>query len=64
MWEDARISESKNFFQNVCLLEVQKERKTEYGSFPLIFFFTGCYLRFLKVSLGSIYSVFKKELGY
>lgn len=48
IWEDARISESKNFFQNVCLLEVQKERKAEYGSFSLIF----SYWILFKVSEG------------
>ena len=36
------------FFQNVCLVEVQKERKAEYGSFPLIFSFW----MLLKVSEG------------
>lgn len=36
------------FFQNVCLVEVQKERKAEYGSFPLIF----SYWMLLKVSEG------------
>ena len=36
------------FFQNICLVEVQKERKAEYGSFPLI----SSYWMLFKVSEG------------
>lgn len=31
------ILESNHFFQNVYLVEVKNEKKSEYGSFPLIF---------------------------
>ena len=58
MWADSRISESKNVFQNVCLVEVQKERKAEYGSFPLIF----SYWMLFKVSEGFTPGAFILDL--
>ena len=64
MWEDARISESKNFFSECMFSRGSKGKESRIWFFSFNLFLLDVIKGFWGFHSRSIYSVFKKELGY